>query len=300
MSSVAAAPYTQEISRATPAFFLFLIDQSFSMEEPIGGAGPRKCEAVANTINTWLENLIIRATGSGGIKDYMHLGVLGYRTVDDPNNPAPIIESALSPPLTEIFNRDGFVRISEVAQHQQTKQLMMNVYDEETGEDIQTPVEKPSWVEPVREGGTPMCTALYQAYQLVEKWINTGDNRRCFPPIVVHLTDGEAMDGDPVPYAQAIHSLATDNGNVLMFNCHLSMNAADKIMFPSSREILADPYAPVLFEMSSELPEPIFNSALNEGFPVQPHARGFVFNADAVALVQFLDIGTRVAKSNLR
>jgi hypothetical protein len=33
-----------------------------------------------------------------------------------------------------------------------------------------------------------------------------------------------------------------------------------------------------------------------EGFAVQPGAKGFVFNADAVALVQFLDMGTRIAK----
>ena len=40
MSTVSLPPYTQEISRATTACFLFLLDQSLSMEEPIGGSGP--------------------------------------------------------------------------------------------------------------------------------------------------------------------------------------------------------------------------------------------------------------------
>jgi len=32
------APYSQEISRQNKALFLFLLDQSFSMEEPLGNS----------------------------------------------------------------------------------------------------------------------------------------------------------------------------------------------------------------------------------------------------------------------
>ena len=38
--------------------------------------------------------------------------------------------------------------------------------------------------------------------------------------------------------------------------------------------------------------------AAQEGYPVGDGARGFVFNADIVAVIRFLDIGTR--PSNLR
>ena len=44
---------------------------------------------------------------------------------------------------------------------------------------------------------------------------------------MVHITDGESQDGNPIPYADALKSLATEDGNVLLFNCHLSMTAAD-------------------------------------------------------------------------
>ena len=50
--------------------------------------------------------------------------------------------------------------------------------------------------------------------------------------------------------------------------------------------------------MSSALPPHLQTAARQEGYAVQEGTRGFVFNADAAAVIQFLDIGTRPA--NLR
>ena len=85
-------PYSQEISRQHKACFLFLLDQSFSMEEPLGGSSNRKCDELATAINGWLQNMAIRASGDEGIKDWMDVGVFGYRT-DSASN--MIIEPAL-------------------------------------------------------------------------------------------------------------------------------------------------------------------------------------------------------------
>src|SRR5687768_30278 len=85
-------PYTQEISRERKACFVFLLDQSFSMEEPLGNSPKRKCDELVTAINAWLQNMTIRASGDAGIKDWMDISVLGYRTDQDAN---PIIESAL-------------------------------------------------------------------------------------------------------------------------------------------------------------------------------------------------------------
>ena len=49
--------------------------------------------------------------------------------------------------------------------------------------------------------------------------------------------------------------------------------------------------------MSSPLPPRLRDAAAAEGYPVCDTTRGFVFNADLVAVVRFLDIGTRVAPS---
>lgn len=72
-------PYTAEISRSTPSCFLFLIDQSGSMRDPFGDTtGKIKSTGVADAINRLLQNLVIKCTKSEGLRDYYHVGVIGY------------------------------------------------------------------------------------------------------------------------------------------------------------------------------------------------------------------------------
>jgi len=281
------APYTQEISRQNKALFLFLLDQSFSMEEPLGNSANRKCDELVTAINGWLQNMAIRASGDEGIKDWMDVGVFGYRT---DANASPIIEPALQGPLLGRW----IVSIAEIgANPTRIDTRMQYIPDEATGEMIEVPCEAPVWVDPKAEGGTPMCHMLYRTHEVLNEWI--GRHPSSFPPIVVHITDGESQDGDPIPYADAVRKLATQDGGVLLFNCHLSMTAADPFMFPASDQGLPDELARVLFHMSSVLPEPFYRHGVMEGFPLQPNARGMAFNADMVCLIQFLNMGTQAA-----
>ncbi len=284
-------PYTQEISRQNKACFLFLLDRSYSMVEPLGDSLNRKCDELATALNGWLQNMTIRATGGEGIRDWIDVGVIGYHTDQEAN---PIIQ----PGLLGEFAEQPLVSITEVgarpARMDEREQL---VPDEATGEMLKLKTEIPIWVDPIADGGTPMCHTLHYAYELMEYWIQEHPNS--FPPIVVHITDGESQDGDPVPYAEALKSLETTDGNLLLFNCHLSAMAADSFMFPSSGEILPEELARVLFQMSSVLPDSIADRATAEGFELQPGSRGMVYNADMICLLQFLDMGTRIA-SNLR
>ena len=143
--------YSQEISRHNKACFLFLLDQSYSMEEPLGASQNRKCDELAAAINAWLQNMAIRASGDSGIKDWMDIGVFGYRT-DPVGN--PIIESALRGP----FAGRSIVSITDLGMNPiRIDQRMQVIPDEETGEVFQIPCEVPIWVDPVAEGGTPMC-----------------------------------------------------------------------------------------------------------------------------------------------
>ena len=72
-------PYTAEISRTNPTCFLFLVDQSSSMLEPFGAQPEKqKAEGVADAINRLLQNLVLKCAKSEGIRDYFHVGVIGY------------------------------------------------------------------------------------------------------------------------------------------------------------------------------------------------------------------------------
>jgi hypothetical protein len=61
--------YQAEISSSRKGCFLFLLDQSFGMDEPLGGSSQRRCDWLAQAVNAWLRELVLRATHSEGIRD---------------------------------------------------------------------------------------------------------------------------------------------------------------------------------------------------------------------------------------
>lgn len=257
------------------------------MENLFGGSSQRKCDELARCVNAWLQNVVIGCSRAEGIRDIFDVGVLGYHTDQQGN---AIIESALMGALAG----KALVSICEIGNNPvRTDTVVGVVYDEETGEWIEMPQQVPVWVDPKAEGGTPTCTVLHHAFEVIEGWINAHPDS--FPPIVINVTDGESQDGDPIPYADALKDLATRDGNVLLFNCYLSPTS-DSFMFPASDETLPDDLARVLFEMSSILPDTMCSLAQGLECELQPNARGMALSADPTTLLRFLDIGTRVTR----
>jgi hypothetical protein len=95
-----------------------------------------------------------------------------------------------------------------------------------------------------------------------------------------------------------VTTIASSDGNVLLFNVHLSSSAAQPIAYPNRADALPDQYAKLLFDTASELTPFMQSIAREQGYNPEPGARGFVFNGDLALVIQSLDIGTR--PSNLR
>lgn len=276
-------PYEAEISRTNPSMFLFLIDQSGSMEDRFGGGSGNKDQKVADAINKLLQNLVIKCAKSDGIRDYYHVGVLGYGAT---------VGSAFAGILA---GRD-LVPISVLADSPVEIEERMQRVDDGAGGLVEQRVRFPIWFKAVSNGGTPMSQAINLAEQTVSQWLEEHPN--CFPPIVINITDGEATDGDPAIPAQSLTNLKSSDGNVLLFNVHISAVGGKVYEFPSNESELPDQYAKQLFNMSSLLPEYMRDVAKREEYSIADTSRGFVFNADIISVIRFLDIGTR--PSNLR
>jgi hypothetical protein len=276
--------YTAEISRTVPSCFLFLIDQSGSMEDRWAReSGKSKADSLADIVNRLLMNIVIRCTKEEGVRDYFDIGVIGYGS-----NVGPAFGGALAGrevvPVSDVANRP--TRIEE-----RTRKV-----EDGAGGLVDQTVKFPIWFDPTASGGTPMCHAFTEAQKILSRWIT--QHPTSFPPIVFNITDGEATDGDPTDAANLVKNLTTNDGNVLLFNVHVSSTQAASIQFPESEVGLPDNFAKVLFGISSPLPGYMRTFALQEGLAASDGARGFVFNADPVAVIQFLEIGTR--PSNLR
>jgi hypothetical protein len=276
-------PYAAEISRTSPSCFLFLIDQSSSMAEPIGGhAELPKSYAVADGINRLLQNLALKCAKSEGVRDYFHVGVLGY---------GGRVAWALGGDLAG----QQLAPVSLVANHPLRVEQRTRKTDDGAGGILEQRVKFPVWFEPTAGGRTPMCQALATAGHALTDFVNRFPGS--YPPLVVNISDGKATDGDPAGPAAALKGLTTADGNVLLFNAHLSSSPARPVEFPSREDELDDAHARLLFRMSSVLPPRLQDAARADGYRVGPDSRGFVFNADLVSVIRFLDIGTRVAQA---
>lgn len=283
--------YSQEICRDFPGAFLFLVDQSRSMNKPFGldsdGKPVKRASMVAEALNSTLEELVNRCMRDEGVSDYFDIGVIGY---GKSNRPSFCWEDGLA--------GKAMVPISEVAKNArvETREVETMVRDRLSKETVT--VSK--WLSPTAAESTPMNAAFHLAQAALEDWIYR--HPKSFPPVVINISDGMAndvnSDQELLASARRLTSLRTTDGNVLMINCHIT-GEGNPVIFPwSPRELPDDPYAKLLFEMSSEMPDryrAIICEIFDRDLGTTPVIRGMAFNADAMAMVKLLDIGTRQA-----
>jgi hypothetical protein len=275
--------FSAEISRTNPTCLLFLIDHSSSMDGPFGGQpGKKKSDGVADAINRLLQNLVLKCAKSDGIRDYFHIGVIGYgKEVKSVLAGTSGIRSLL--PISTIANTP--LRV------EQRKRLV----DDGSGGLIEQSFRFPVWFEPIADGKTPMNAAIKMAREVIDGFLANYPD--CFPPMIVNLTDGQPTDANPLAAAGELKAMKSSDGNVLFFNVHLSSSPSSPIAFPGDEGGLPDVFSKLLFRMSSILPPRMMSAAQEEGYTLHGPARGFMFNADMVSVIRFLEIGTRVAST---
>lgn len=276
-------PYSAQISRTNPACLLFLIDQSGSMANQIPGSKAQaKAEAVADAINRLLQNVVLRSAKADGIRDYFHVGVIGYG-------------NGIKAGLGGKIPFEILIPISRLGDYPLRVETRTNLTLDGAGSIVEKKVKYPIWYEPEANGKTPMREALAAAGLAIKEFIDKFPSS--FPPIVLNLTDGMSSDGNPQENARLIRSLSTTDGATLLFNLLISSELALADYFPASEDGFINNCSRLLFRMSSELPPKMWEAAKAEGHDIKPKARGVVINADPTAIVRFLDIGTRITPS---
>jgi hypothetical protein len=140
-----------------------------------------------------------------------------------------------------------------------------------------------------------MGKAFEMAAELVEAW--TRDNPDNFPPIVINITDGVPDDAEAAKQAaQRLAGFGTSDGKVLIYNCHIAESGGPEIKLPAGSASLTDPYAKLLFDMSSGIPQELFPLAQNAGLTPQDGSRAFVMNASPETFIKLLTFGSAKAR----
>src|SRR6516162_7916002 len=142
-------PYGAEISRSNPSCFLFLIDRSGSMKDPFtGGANLRsKAEGLADAINRLLQNLVLKCAKSEGIRDYFHVGVIGYA-------------SEVTLALKGKLDGQPLVPVIHLANNPLRVEERKRKVDDGAGGLVEQSFKFPIWLDPLAKGKTAMCQAL--------------------------------------------------------------------------------------------------------------------------------------------
>ena len=292
------APYSEPASRAKPACIMFLIDQSYSMRDGIGGSQRPKADAVSTAVNKLISELIqICEKGDDKPRHWFDVGMIGYTT--DANGVA-VVGSAYGGALAgqdlvgipDLFDNPLDVEVRKRKSQQ----------DDGTGNliTVEEDVNFPIWyrVPPEEQRfGTPTRGAFDYARPVLEQWIAA--HPESFPPLVIHLTDGEPTDGDPKETAAVIRDLATSNGNALVVNCHISSSKAEGVLFPTDGEQLPDAFSKDLYEMSSDMPDALRAAAEVKQVSAPVGCKMMAFNADSVNLLKLLSVGTAAGPANI-
>ncbi len=277
--------YEQSITRSHRTAFVLVIDQSGSMAGPIHFAGREfsKAEAVTEVTNRLLFELVERARREGEVRDYYDVAVLGYsdRGV-----------------VSLLDERTPFLSVSRLAALPVQRSVRTVECRMPDGRSTLRRITTPEWVAPRAAGCTPMHEALSEVRTILERWCADPSHVASFPPVVFHITDGEASDceeRDLLEICERIRRLGTADGGVLLVHIHLASTISHRpLIFPTPYEVEeCDRYARLLYDCASPMPE-VFLAAIREvrGDLEEPPFRGMGYNASMTELIAVLDIGS--------
>lgn len=279
--------YTAQITRNTPTAFIFLIDQSVSMRKytTLYGEEMPMAEAVARIVNHQLNELVLRCIKGSETRDYYDIAIIGYG------------ENAYSGWKGELEGRD-FVKPSELKEHPYKKITTKKETRTRKGVKV-VEVEEVQWIEAeATKSWTRVHHAFEKAKGLLDEWMEKHHEKDCYPPTIINITDGE-FNGATKEYvlqqANELKSMFTNDGNVILFNIHISANKAVCVTCPASKdEVSFSSLATTMYEMSSLLPMRYSDRIADLRGDGTPNNRytAMPINADMSTLIQLMDIGT--------
>ena len=220
--------HEKKISRAHPGLIVVVLDDSVSMGENLDGTSDPKYQWVERYFGVILDILLKRSTE-----------VRGNDTVVKPRYYLHVIKYGSNPELWASPEMDIEAAVRQFTDSGNSLGLGGHL------------------------GGTDAQAAFSQAYDYLGQALAGERFRESFPPMVLHITDGESQT-DAQPPAEKVKQLSTNEGNILVVNAYIgtqtSLSYKDPDDFPGYLDVAeAGPseYNTRLFEMSSQAPESI-------------------------------------------
>lgn len=259
----------------TPGHLVFLIDQSTSMNVKDAN-GKTRAEKVVEAVQDAIINCVDMCIAGTSVKNRFFLTIIGYG-----GEPTPTVTT---------IKEDW------------AKNLIPDLQALKTNGGTFIPVEALGW--------TPMAEAFDLAKECLEGWfeacqekVDDGSYLGIPAPIIINITDGEPCDGSSTAKERAeasakeLLSLSGTDGNVTLFNLHIS-DEGTEIVFPSDKAILNGcPEGEFLFDLSSDMPDEIAESARQKGIEgVCAGAKCMAVNVKGGTITTLINVGSDYSK----
>ena len=172
-------------------------------------------EAAARIVNNQINELVLRCVKMSDTRHYYDIAVVGYGV------------KAYSGWQGELEGRD-FVSPEELKNHPFTKIVTRKEVRTRNGVQVKE-LEQVQWVSARHDGSwTHYHEAFDYAKKLLDDWMEEHHDKDCYPPTIIHITDGEfnhATKEEVMQKANELKSMFTNDGNVILFNIHFSANS---------------------------------------------------------------------------
>ena len=243
-------------------------------------------DAVARIVNNQIYELVLRCIKTTEVRHYYDIAVIGYG--DDASYGWKGTLAGRDFVSPEELKNNPFKTIT-VKEETRTRK----------GVELKE-VHKVQWIEPVAAGKyTRGDKAFTMAKNLLDKWMKEHHDKDCYPPTIINITDG-ALNGIVNPrevntqLANELKALYTNDGNVLLWNIHITPDNKEQLVFPISKtELNNDKYSEWMYDMSSLLPSR-YNVPIGDlrGDAENTRHVAMATNTDMSTLIQLMDIGT--------
>ena len=278
--------YTARIDREHPSAFIFLVDQSVSMNRmtKFNGENISLSEAVSRIVNAQINELVERCVRNNETRHYYDIAVIGYG------------KEAYSAWNGALEGKD-FVTPEEIRDNPYKKITVTEEVRTRKGI-TEKRVEKKQWMTARHDGNwTRMDKAFKRAISLLEDWMRAHHTNDCYPPTIINITDGEyngVSHDDMLQLSNQVKSMFTNDGNVLLFNIHIVPGDTDSVAFPNTTaDLNGNEYGLRLYNMSSLLPLN-YNDMIQQmfGYQTDERCRAMGVNTGMERLVKMMKIGT--------
>jgi hypothetical protein len=269
---------------AGPGCVVFLIDESAAMAavvDDVVASGQRavktNAERVATAVNSLLGQL---ARGPD-----FDVAVVGYQTdAADQVHVGSRWGGSLA-------GRD-FVGTGELAAaplRMETRTRKMPAPDG-IGPPREESVEFPVWYAPALGVKSPQIAAYQYCRDLLTRWAaESGPDVGA--PLVIHITAGASGDGNPQRAVDELLQLSTPGGPPLVLMAHMAPSReAATLLYPSSHVYLTLGSARDLFRRVSPLPQHLVTALKDAKVPVNPAARGLIYNAKIIDVIRMFGL----------